>query len=253
MVNLQDKVALVTGGTSGIGRAAAVQLAQAGAKVVVTGRREAEGQQTLKLIQQAGGTGEFVQGDVSQEAAVKKLVDDIVSKYGKLDIAFNNAGVDEPFSNLHEETAEMYDHVFNINVKGLWLSMKYEIAAMLKTGGGSIINNSSIAGLIGFGPVPIYTASKHAVSGFTRAAALAYAKQGIRVNAVAPGAIQTDMITRMAGDEDSEMKKMMISMHPIGRLGKPHEIADAVLFLASDESSFITGHVMPVDGGFTAA
>jgi NAD(P)-dependent dehydrogenase (short-subunit alcohol dehydrogenase family) len=247
----ENKVVLVTGGTSGIGRATAVAFAREGAKVVVSGRRKAEGAETVTLVEKAGGQGLFVQADVSDEEQVKKLVQATVDHFGRLDIAFNNAGI-EGIAPLTEATVAQYDQIFNINVKGVFLSLKYEIPAMLKTGGGSIVNTSSIAGTIGMPGAGIYIASKHAVNGLTKTAALEVAKQGIRVNTVSPAAIQTDMLDRFLGDEEQAKKKEYFAgMHPVGRIGKPEEIASAVLYLSSPGASFITGHDLIVDGGFT--
>jgi NAD(P)-dependent dehydrogenase (short-subunit alcohol dehydrogenase family) len=245
------KVALVTGGTSGIGRAAALEFARQGAKVVITGRRAEEGAQTVQLIQQTGGIAHFERGDMSVEADVKRAVDETVAKFGRLDAAFNNAGV-ELFKPINESTPEDYRKVFDINVLGVLLSMKHQAAAMLKTGGGAIVNNSSIAGQIGFAGASIYAASKHAVDGLTRTAALEWAKVNIRVNSVAPGGVQTDMLDRAFGAGESDQKKFMAGLHPVGRLGQADEIARAVAWLASPTSTFVTGQVLGVDGGFLA-
>jgi NAD(P)-dependent dehydrogenase (short-subunit alcohol dehydrogenase family) len=249
----ENKVVLITGGTSGIGRATAVAFAKEGAKVVISGRRKAEGAETVALIEKAGSKGLFVQSDVSDEAQVKSLVDTVVNTFGRLDIAFNNAGIEGTERvPIAESKTEVYDQVFNINVKGVFLSMKYEIPAMLKSGGGSIVNTSSIAGSIGMPGVGIYIASKHAVNGLTKTAALEVAKQGIRVNAVSPAAIQTDMLDRFLGDEQAQEKKAYFAnMHPVGRIGTSEEIASAVLYLSSPGASFVTGHDLLVDGGFT--
>ncbi len=250
-MSFQDKVVLITGGTSGIGRETAVQFASQGAKVVVAGRREEEGQETVKLVEEAGGQGLFVQTDVVDEDQVKNLVEKTVSHFGRLDIAFNNAGVEHTGATV-EATAEDYRKIFDINVLGVLLSMKHEIPAMQKTGGGAIINTSSIAGHVGMAGAGVYIASKHAVEGLTKTAALELATEGIRVNAVAPGAIATDMVDRFAGEEGSEERQGLADMHPIQRVGNPPEVASAVLYLASDAASFTTGVSLPVDGGFLA-
>jgi NAD(P)-dependent dehydrogenase (short-subunit alcohol dehydrogenase family) len=248
---LQDKVALVTGGTSGIGRATAIAYAQQQAKVVVVGRRMNEGEKTVRLIQDAGGEAIFVQSDVTKEADVKAMVDKAVDVFGRLDIAFNNAGMVGENPSLIEQTEAEYDRTMNVNVKGVWLSMKYEIAQMLKQGSGSIVNTSSGAGVVAVPTQSLYTASKHAVVGLTKAAALQYAKAGIRINVVAPAAIETDMFEAATGGQD-EFKAYITGLHPIGRIGTPLEVANAVLFLSSDMASFITGETLMVDGGYVA-
>ena len=255
MSTFQNKVALVTGGTSGIGRATAIAFAKAGAKVVISGRREKEGSEVIAEIKAAGGEAIFVRGDVANEADAQALVEKTVAAYGRLDAAFNNAGI-EGATGLPtaEQTAENFDQIFGINVRGLLFTMKYEIAQMLKNGGGAIVNNSSIAGHIGFPGMGVYVASKHAVLGLTKTAALEYAKTGIRVNAVCPGVIETAMIERFVGPPDaaSEMRAQITAGHPIGRTGRVEEIAGAVLFLCSDAASFIVGQDLPVDGGWLA-
>lgn len=250
-MTFQGKVAIVTGGTSGIGRETAHQLARAGAKVVLAGRRPEEGSAVASAITAAGGVAVFVQADVSQESQVEHLVAETLRHFGRLDIAFNNAGI-EHAGPLTEVSADDYRKVFDINVLGVLLCQKYEIPAMLKTGGGSIINTSSILGHIAMPGAAIYNASKHAVEGITKTAALELAGQGIRVNAVAPGAIATDMIDRFAGEEGAESRQQLAARHPLGRLGQAREIAAAALYLASDAASFTTGISLPVDGGYLA-
>jgi NAD(P)-dependent dehydrogenase (short-subunit alcohol dehydrogenase family) len=251
MNEFQNKVAIVTGATSGIGRAAAIAYAKEGARVVVAGRRAAEGEETVRLLKAQGGEGFFLATDVSKGAQVKELVDRTMQKLGRLDFAFNNAGVEQGPTPFLEQDEETYDRVMDINVKGVWLSMKYEIPAMLKTGGGSIVNTSSSLGVVGMPGIEIYAASKHAVIGLTKSAAVEFGKQGIRINAVLPAAIETDMLQRFVGD-NAETRAYMNAKHPIGRIGKPEEIADAVIWLSSSKSSFVTGHSLLVDGGFTA-
>ncbi|MEG5164038.1 SDR family oxidoreductase [Microcoleus sp. AT3-A2] len=272
---LQDKVALVTGGTSGIGRETAIAYAQQQAKVVVVGRRIDEGEETVRLIQDAGGEAIFVEADITKEADVKAMVDKTVDVFGRLDIAFNNAGMGGENPSLIEQTEAEYDRTMNVNVKGVWLSMKYEIAQMLKQGSGSIVNMASAVGVVALPNILLYTASKHAVVGLTKAAALQYAKAGIRINAVAPGSIQTDMFeaatlqyakagirinvvapgaiqTDMFEAVTDEAKAYLTGLHPIGRIGTPLEVANAVLYLSSDLASFTTGATLLVDGGFVA-
>lgn len=250
---LKDKVALITGGTSGIGEASARLFAQQGAKVIISGRREKEGTQVVESIVEAGGVARFIQADVAIEEQVSGLIKQVVSQFGKIDIAFNNAGVEQsPLANLTETSAEDYRKIFDINVFGVWLSLKYEIQEMLKTGGGSIVNTSSIAGHIGMPGASTYIASKHAVEGLTKSTALEVADKGIRINAVAPAAIETDMVDRFTGGRDSEMAAYLKTLHPLGRMGKPIEVAQAVLYLASDQSGFTTGISLPVDGGWLA-
>ena len=251
MNEFQGKVALVTGGTSGIGRAAAVAYAREGARVVVAGRRAAEGEETVRLLRAQGGEGMFVTTDVSKAAQVKELVEQTMHLFGRLDFAFNNAGIEQEPTPLLEQTEETYDRVMDINVKGVWLSMKYEIPAMLQTGGGAIVNTSSGLGVIAMPGIEIYVASKHAVVGLTKSAALEFGKQGIRVNAILPAVIDTEMFDRFAG-EKPEFRAQMSAMHPIGRIGKPEDMAEAAIWLSSSKASFVTGHSLIVDGGYTA-
>jgi NAD(P)-dependent dehydrogenase (short-subunit alcohol dehydrogenase family) len=247
----EGKVALVTGGTSGIGRAAAVAFAREGAKVVVAGRRPAEGEETVALVKKAGQDGRFVRTDVAKDADVNALVASTVKTFGRLDLAFNNAGVEEDPGPYLERSEAFFGNIMDVNVKGVWLSMKYEIPEMIKAGGGAIVNTSSALGLIGMGGVAIYVASKHAVVGLTKAAALEFAKSKIRINVVCPAVIETAMFERFAGDKP-ELRERLTGAHPIGRIGTPEEIADAVVWLCSEKSSFVTGVALPLDGGYTA-
>jgi NAD(P)-dependent dehydrogenase (short-subunit alcohol dehydrogenase family) len=240
-----NKIVLITGGTSGIGKVTAIAFANAGAKVVLTGRREKEGAEVVAEIKKTGGTAAFIRTDVAKEADVKKAVDFVLSTHGRVDVAFNNAGV-EMLGPLDQVTEEQYRSTFDINVWGVLNSMKHEIPAMLKTGGGAIVNTSSIAGHIGLAQASIYVATKHAVEGLTKAAAVEFAKQGIRVNAVAPGTIDTEMVARWP----SEAQNWLLTQHPVGRFGTSEEIAAAVLYLASDAAKFTTGAILAVDGGW---
>ena len=251
MKEFEGKVALVTGGGSGIGRATALAFARDGARVVIGNRNVQRGEETVSMIRAAGGTASFRRTDVLVTADIEALVKHAVSEYGGLDLAFNNAGIEGEPRPLAEQTEANYDAVMDINVKGVWLSMKYEIPRMLDQGGGAIVNCSSVAGVIGFPGIGIYSASKHAVIGLTKAAALEYSAQGIRVNAINPAVIDTEMVDRLA-DGMNMKKEDMTTFHPIGRLGRVEEVAEAVLWLCSDKASFVTGHSMMVDGGFTA-
>ena len=251
MKEFEGKVALVTGGGSGIGRATALAFARQGAQVVIGNRNVQRGEETVAMIRKAGGTASFKRTDVLVAAEIESLVDRAVKTYGGLDLAFNNAGVEGTVAPIVQQTEADYDAVMDVNVKGVWLSMKYEIPRMLERGGGAIVNCSSVAGVIGFPNMAPYFASKHAVIGLTKVAALEYSAQGIRINAVNPAVIETEMVDRIA--EGFSMKKdELVPMHPIGRLGRVEEIAEAVLWLCSPKSSFVTGHSLVVDGGFTA-
>ena len=250
MVELK-KVAIVTGASSGIGRVTAVALAKEGIRVSLAARRDKEGEETLRLLKESGGEGIFVRTDVSNENDVRLLVEETVKTFGKLDYAFNNAGAVEDPAPFASKTSSLFDKIMNVNVKGTWLSMKYEIPQMLKNGGGALVNNSSVFGVIANPQLPLYTASKHAVLGLTKAAALEYAKAGIRINAIAPGAIETEMMEQSIGN-DKQLREALVALHPIGRPGKPEEIANAVIWLLSDKASFLTGHTLLVDGGWVS-
>ena len=242
-----DKVVLVTGGTSGIGKATAIEFARADAKVVLSGRREKEGAQVVAEIKKLGGDAAFVRADVAKDADVKAMVKFTVDKFGKLDIAFNNAGV-EWVGPLDQATEADYRRVFDTNVWGVLNSMRHEIPVMLKNGGGIIVNTSSVAGHVGFPQVSVYIASKHAVEGLTKSIALEFAKQNIRINAVAPGPITTEMWDRFA----REAKEQITATIPVGRVGTAEQIAAAVLYLSSDAAKFTTGTSLVVDGGYIA-
>ena len=248
---VDGKVALVTGGGSGIGRATALVFAREGAKVVVADIVVAGGEETVRLIKAAGGEAVFIKADVSKAAEVEALVKKTVETHGRLDCAFNNAGIEGEVAQTPNCTEENWDRTIAINLKGVWLCLKYEIPQMLKQGGGAIVNTASVAGLVGFQGTPAYVASKHGVAGLTKTAALEYAKTGIRVNAVCPGVIHTPMVER-AFSASPQMAEAAIAMEPVGRLGKPEEIAEAVVWLCSDAASFVTGLPMVVDGGLVA-
>jgi NAD(P)-dependent dehydrogenase (short-subunit alcohol dehydrogenase family) len=249
--DLDGKVGLVTGGTSGIGRETAILFAKAGAKVVVAGRRELEGNETVDLIRAGGGDGLFVKADVSKASEVAALVQKAVERFGRVDVAFNNAGIEGILAPIIRQSEEDFDRTIDINLKGVWLCLKYEIRQMLKQGGrGAIVNMASVTGLVGSVGAAAYSASKHGVIGLTRTAALENAKRGIRINAVCPGFIETAMTDRIF--RVPAVHKYILGCHPIGRLGRPAEIAEGVVWMCSDRASFMTGQSLVLDGGFLA-
>ena len=248
---LDNKVALVTGGSSGIGRAAALAFAREGAKVVVPDVNVVGGHETVEQIKAEGGEAIFVEANVASTADVKALVTATVETYGRLHCAFNNAGVGGTLESLIDKTEQEWDTVIGVNLKGVWLCMKYEIPVMLSQGGGAIVNMASVAGLNGFPNGGIYAASKHGVIGLTKSAALEYARQGIRVNAVCPGYTDTPMVRSMT-EAVPQMERVTANASPMRRLGEPEEVAEAVIWLCSERASFVNGHALPVDGGFVA-
>ena len=248
----EDKTVIITGGTSGIGKATALAFSQEGANVVVAGRRISEGENVVREITSAGGNALFVRTDVSREGDIVTLIEKTIATFGALHVAFNNAGT-ELFGPLTtEQTVEHYRQVCDINICGVLLSMKHEIPAMIRSGGGSIVNTSSVGGHVGFPGASVYVASKFAVIGLTKTAALEFAKQGVRVNSVSPGPIQTEMFDRAFGEGQTDIKKSIAAQNPLGRVGTPEEIAGAVLWLSSPNAAFTTGQDIVVDGGFTA-
>ena len=247
----EGKASLVTGGASGIGQAAALAFAREGAKVIVADVLAEGGEETVGMIKEAGGQATFIKTDVSKAIEVERLIKKAVGTYGRIDFAFNNAGIEGVLALTADCTEENWDRTISINLKGIWLCMKYEIPEMLKQGGGAIVNNSSVAGLVGFQGFPAYCASKGGVVQLTRTAALEYAKAGIRVNVVCPGVIRTPMVERLLSGQP-EAEAGFIAMEPIGRMGKPEEVAEAVVWLCSDAASFVTGYPLAVDGGLVA-
>jgi NAD(P)-dependent dehydrogenase (short-subunit alcohol dehydrogenase family) len=248
MSQFVGKVALVTGGTTGIGRAAALAFAREGAKVTLAGRRVAEGEETVHLIKQQAGDALFVQADVTKASDVEHLINAVVTTYGRLDYAVNSAGTQGAAGPISDLSEEDWERTININLKGTWLSLKAEVVAMLKQGG-AIVNIASAFGMVSAPGLTIYTASKSGVIGLTKAAAIEYAKAGIRVNAVSPGPVDTELLDRFAGG-DQQVKNQQGSMIPLGRIGQPEEIAAAVIWLCSDAASFLTGHNLVIDGGY---
>jgi NAD(P)-dependent dehydrogenase (short-subunit alcohol dehydrogenase family) len=248
---LNGKVALVTGGSSGIGRATAQIFAREGAKVVVADIGVEGGEETVRLIKAAGGEAVFIKSDVAQAADVKAMVKKTVETYGRLDCAFNNAGIEGVVRPTVEYGEADWDRVIGINLKGVWLCMKAELQQMLAQGSGAIVNTASVAGLVGLPGFSAYVAAKHGVNGLTKTAALEYAKAGIRINAVCPGAIRTPMFERGARDNPG-IEEQVVAAEPVGRMAAPAEVGEAVVWLCSDAASFVTGLPMAVDGGWVA-
>jgi NAD(P)-dependent dehydrogenase (short-subunit alcohol dehydrogenase family) len=251
-----DKVALITGGGSGIGRASVIAFASKGASVIVVDVDAEGGEETVQLVNEMDGEATFIKADVSQANEVETIVDQTIEIYGRIDYAHNNAGIEGARALTADCLEEDWDRVIGINLKGVWLCMKYEIPAMLKQGRGAIVNTASVSGLVGYRARPAYVASKHGVVGLTKAAALEYAQQGIRINAVCPGFIRTPLIERALSqyprDEAAKIEQLIIGMEPVGRMGTSEEVAQTVVWLCSDEASFVTGHALAVDGGFVA-
>ncbi|MCY1291237.1 2,5-dichloro-2,5-cyclohexadiene-1,4-diol dehydrogenase [compost metagenome] len=250
-MTFSGQVALVTGAAAGIGRATALAFAAEGLKVVVADLDAEGGEGTAQLIRAAGGEATFVRCNVTKDAEVKALMEQVIAAYGRLDYAFNNAGIEIEQGRLADGSEAEFDAIIGVNVKGVWLCMKHQIPLLLAQGGGAIVNTASVAGLGAAPKMSIYAASKHAVIGLTKSAAIEYAKKGIRVNAVCPAVIDTDMFRR-AYEADPKKAEFAAAMHPVGRVGKVEEIAAAVLYLCSDGASFTTGHALAVDGGATA-
>ncbi|MDH4582989.1 SDR family oxidoreductase [Pseudomonas sp. BN415] len=250
-MKFSGQVALVTGAANGIGRATALAFAGEGLKVVVSDVDIAGGEGTVELIRAAGGDAQFIRCDVTRDAEVQALMEGTVAAYGRLDYAFNNAGIEIEKGKLAEGSEAEFDAIMGVNVKGVWLCMKYQIPLLLAQGGGAIVNTASVAGLGAAPKMSIYAASKHAVIGLTKSAAVEYAKKKVRVNAVCPAVIDTDMFRR-AYEADPKKGEFAAAMHPVGRIGKVDEIAAAVLYLCCDAAGFTTGHALAVDGGATA-
>lgn len=250
MNDFAGRVAIVTGAGSGIGRAVALHYARGGARVVVSDVSENAGAETVEMIETGGAQARFVRADVSNPADCEALVRDAVESYGRLDIACNNAGIGGDSALAADYPIEAWKRVIDINLSGVMYCMKAEIPAMLESGGGSIVNMASILGQVGFAMSSAYVSAKHGTLGLTRTAAIEYAPRGVRVNAVGPGFIRTPMISKL--DDDPATHQLLVSLHPMGRLGEPEEVAEVVGFLSSERASFVTGAYVPVDGGYLA-
>ena len=244
-----NKTIFITGGNAGIGLATAIKFAENGCNVAIMSRRSEENENAKTQVEAAGGKGLVITGDVTVESDLSRAIEETVKTFGRLDYAFNNAGVEEVPTSAIEQTDDEYQKIMDVNVKGVWLCMKYQIPKMLEAGGGAIVNTSSVAGLIGMAQVPVYVAAKHAVIGMTKSVALEYAQQGIRVNAVCPAAVHTDLYERFTGG-NQDMEEMLEGMHPMGRSGKPEEVAAGVWYLCND-ATWSTGQGLVMDGGFT--
>ncbi|PJZ59112.1 glucose 1-dehydrogenase [Leptospira barantonii] len=251
---MKDKVAMVTGGSTGIGKAVVQEFVLRGVKVVFCGRRLDEGKKLETKIREQGGDVYFVTCDVTSGEQVKKVVDTAVEKFGRLDFGINNAGIMGLNHPLHEYPENVWDNVVNVNLKGAWLSMKYQIPEIIKVGGGAVVNVSSISGINGVVGINPYAAAKHGVVGLTKSAALEYAKKNVRVNAICPGAVKTEILDELfhLAKDPEEAEKQLVKLHPLHRIATPEEIAKTVVWLCSEDSSFITGTAIPVDGGYSA-
>jgi NAD(P)-dependent dehydrogenase (short-subunit alcohol dehydrogenase family) len=249
--NFNEKVVLITGAGNGIGRATALAFAEQGASVVVADINRNDGEETVSLIVDAGGIATFILCDVTKDQDVQSMVNGTLETYGKLDIAFNNAGIEIEHSKLADGDEATYDKIMEVNVKGVWRCMKYQIPALLQQTTSAIVNTASIAGLGAAPKMSVYSASKHAVIGLTKSAAVEYGKKGLRINAICPAVIDTEMFRR-ATQNDPQKEQYVKGLHPVGRIGQPEEVAAAVLYLCSDLAGFTTGIALPIDGGATA-